>query len=67
MAREVWVRDGCYETFHAIGRIPAGSQVNFMPDERKFDTFNRECLLVKYIGPDQSNLIGWILIADLEQ
>jgi len=67
VAREVWVRDGCYETFHAIGRIPTGSQVRFMPDERTFDTFNRECLLVKYIAPDQSSLIGWILIADLEQ
>jgi hypothetical protein len=65
VGRQVWVRNGCYETFRAIGQIPAGSQVRFMPADRKFDTLNRECLMVEYTAEDGSTLIGWILIADL--
>jgi hypothetical protein len=38
--------------------------VRFLPDERRFDDFNRECVLVEYVGPDKS-VIGWILFADL--
>lgn len=67
VAREVWVRNGCYETFPAIGRVPSGSSVRFMPGDRRFDNLNRECLLVEYDTPDGQSLIGWILIADLGQ
>jgi tetratricopeptide (TPR) repeat protein len=63
-ARTVWARAGCYEGFNALLRIPEGSEVRFLPSERQFDNFNRECLLVQYQGP-QSSVIGWILIADL--
>ena len=63
-ARQVWARTGCYEAFNAVGKIPEESEVRFLPSERRFDNFNRECLLVEYQGPDRS-VIGWILIADL--
>jgi hypothetical protein len=62
--RDIWARSGCYEGFSAIGRIPAGGSLNFLPTERRFDQFNRECLLVEYLGEGRS-IIGWVLIADV--
>ena len=62
--RDVWARNGCYEGFSAIGRIPTGGLLNFLPAERRFDAFNRECVLVEYQGEDK-NIIGWILFADI--
>jgi hypothetical protein len=62
--RDIWARNGCYEGFSAIGRIPAGGILSFLPTERRFDPFNRECLLVEYAGEGRS-IIGWVLIADL--
>lgn len=62
--RDIWARNGCYETFTAIGTIPEKSPVRFLPSERRFDDFNRECVLVEYRGPDRS-IIGWVLISDL--
>jgi tetratricopeptide (TPR) repeat protein len=62
--RRVWARSGCYEAYNAVSHIPEGARVRFLPDERRFDDFNRECVLVEYVGPDKS-VIGWILFADL--
>ncbi len=62
--RDIWARNGCYETFTAIGTIPEKAPVRFLPSERRFDDFNRECVLVEYRGPDRS-IIGWVLISDL--
>lgn len=62
--RDVWARNGCYETFTAIGKIPEKGPVRFLPSERRFDDFNRECVLVEYNGPAGS-IIGWVLISDL--
>ncbi len=62
--RAVWARSGCYESFNAAGRIPAGGFVRFLPSERRFDDFNRECVLVEY-QRDQGAVIGWILILDI--
>lgn len=62
--RAVWARSGCYESFNAAGRIPAGGFVSFLPSERRFDDFNRECVLVEY-QRDQGAVIGWILILDV--
>lgn len=67
VSRDVYVRNGCYETFRAIGKIPAGSTVRFLPAERRYDNINRECLLVEFTAPDQTTLVGWILIADIGQ
>jgi tetratricopeptide (TPR) repeat protein len=46
VTRDVYVRNGCYETFKAIGRIPAGSTVRFLPADRRYDNINRECLQI---------------------
>jgi hypothetical protein len=62
--RQVWVRAGCYETFDAVARIPEGGIVRFLPAERSFDNFNRECVFVQYTGETRT-VIGWILLADL--
>ncbi len=62
--RDVWARSNCYEGYPAIGKIPAESQVDFLPAERRFDNFSRECVLVEY-EEFGSSIIGWILIADL--
>jgi hypothetical protein len=35
-----------------------------LPTERRFDQFNRECLLVEYLGEGRST-IGWVLIEDI--
>lgn len=64
VARVVWARSGCYQGFDAIQRIPAGATVRFLPSERRFDNFNRECVLVAYENGAAST-IGWILILDL--
>jgi tetratricopeptide (TPR) repeat protein len=63
-ARTIWLRNGCYETYEAIARVPEGAIVSFLPVERTFDNFNRECVFVKYVG-ETSTKIGWILLADL--
>jgi hypothetical protein len=62
--REVWARSGCYEGFNAISRIPEAGVLRFLPSERRFDQFNRECILVEYVGPDKS-VIGWVLFMDV--
>ena len=49
--RDVFARNGCYEKFTAVGKIPAGASVRFLPTERRFDEFNRECVLVEYLTP----------------
>jgi hypothetical protein len=63
-ARMVWARNGCYENFDAIARIPEGAIVRFLPTERRWDPFNRECVFVEYVG-EQRTILGWILLADL--
>ena len=65
VGREVWVRNGCYESFTALGKLPKDGVVRFLPTDRRFDNFARECVLVEYQGPDFST-IGWILIGDLK-
>jgi hypothetical protein len=67
IGRDVWVRDGCYETYAARGRLYANSILIFLPADRRFDNLGRECVLVEYDAPDNSTLIGWVLIADLKQ
>jgi hypothetical protein len=66
VARDVYVRSGCYETYRAIGLVPAGSTVRFLPSERRFDNLGRECLLVDFTAPDNTSVIGWMLIVDLQ-
>jgi len=62
--RDIWARNGCYEGFTAIGRIPAGASLRFLPSERRFDDFNRECVLVEY-QRDGASVIGWVLMLDI--
>lgn len=62
--RDIWARNGCYETFTATGRIPAGGQIFFLSSERRFDSFNRECALVEY-RRDAISIIGWVLLMDI--
>jgi tetratricopeptide (TPR) repeat protein len=63
--REVFSRNGCYEKFTAIGRLPAGAYVRFLPAERRFDEFNRECVLVEYLTSNGAAITGWILTLDV--
>ena len=63
--REVYARNGCYEKFTAIGQIPAGSTVRFLPAERRFDEFNHECVLVEYLTADGAAITGWIFTMDV--
>lgn len=62
--RDIFARSDCYEGFSAAGRIPASASVRFLPAERRFDDFNRECTLVEYTR-DGGVVIGWVLLADL--
>jgi len=64
VARNIFARNGCYEAFTAIGRIPAGATVRFLPSDRRFDNLGRECLLVEYEG-EAGSVIGWMLLIDL--
>jgi tetratricopeptide (TPR) repeat protein len=63
--RDVYARNGCYEKFTAIGKIPAGSNVRFLPAERRFDEFSRECVLVEYLTPTGAGIAGWLLTIDV--
>jgi tetratricopeptide (TPR) repeat protein len=63
-ARIVNLRNGCYETFELITKIPEGAIVRFMPIERTWDNFNRECVFISYVG-ESGTKIGWMLLADL--
>jgi hypothetical protein len=63
--REVFARNGCYEKFTAIGKIPSGGTVRFLPTERRFDEFNRECVLVEYLTESGGALTGWVLTLDV--
>ena len=63
--RDIWARNGCYESFTAVGRIPSGATVRFLPEGRRFDDFNRECVLVE--GERQGgSVIGWVLLMDVD-
>jgi tetratricopeptide (TPR) repeat protein len=63
--RNVYARNGCYEKFTAIGEIPSGASVRFLPAERRFDEFNRECVLVEYLTDSGGAITGWVLTLDL--
>jgi len=62
--RDVWARNGCYENFTAIGRIPSSATLRLLPSERRFDDLSRECVLVEY-QRDGGAVIGWVLTADV--
>jgi hypothetical protein len=47
-----------------VGRIPASGTLNFLQAERRFDQFNRECVLVEYQS-ESKNIIGWVLLVDI--
>jgi tetratricopeptide (TPR) repeat protein len=62
--RDIWARNGCYEGFNAVGKIPSGGALRFLPSERRFDNFSRECVLVEY-QTNAGAVIGWVLFADV--
>jgi hypothetical protein len=39
--------------------------LRFLPSERRFDDFSRECVLVEYQKEDGGATIGWVLTMDL--
>ena len=63
--RDVYARNGCYEKFTAVGKIPSGGRVRFLPVERRFDEFGRECVLVEYLTADGGGIAGWVLTLDV--
>lgn len=62
--RDIWARQGCYEGFSAVGKIPTGGTLRFLPADRRFDNFNRECVLVEH-EREIGAVIGWVLFADI--
>ncbi len=64
-ARDVFVRNGCYEGTTAVGKIFTGAQLGFLPAGRRFDEFNRECVLVESQTSAGVGLVGWVLLMDL--
>ncbi len=62
--RDIWARNGCYEGFNAVGKIPSGGALSFLPSPRRFDNFSRECVLVEY-QTNSGAVIGWVLFADV--
>lgn len=66
VARTIWARNGCYETYRLLAQIPAESMVKFLPAERRFDTLGRECVLIEYAARENAPQLGWILIIDLK-
>lgn len=65
VTRNLFARNGCYETFPATGRIPEGAVVTLITQrERTFDNLNRECVLIEYRS-EERNVIGYVLLADM--
>lgn len=65
ITRNLFARNGCYESFRATGRIPEGAVVTIIPQsDRSFDEFNRECVLIEYRA-EETNVIGYVLLIDL--
>jgi hypothetical protein len=63
--RDIWVRTGCYGSFSSPGRIREGMTVELVSmQERRFDEFNRECVLIEYSSGDYA-IIGYVLIEDI--
>ncbi|HQN69814.1 MAG TPA: hypothetical protein PLW19_08210, partial [Anaerolineaceae bacterium] len=64
--RELYVRSDCYESFRSVARVPVGTRLTLLPmTERRFDSFNRECVLVDFKSGDYA-FIGYVLLQDLE-
>ncbi len=63
--RAVYARNGCYEKFTAVGKIFGGERVRFLPAERRFDEFARECVLVEYQTDNGGAIVGWVLTLDV--
>jgi len=48
-----------------VGRVSPGTKLTLLPmSDRKFDNFNRECVLVSVSSGDYA-VIGFVLIEDL--
>ncbi|MFZ3070197.1 MAG: hypothetical protein WA110_03630, partial [Anaerolineaceae bacterium] len=63
--RNVYARSDCYEGYISTGQIPTGTTVTLLPmTERRFDSFNRECLLIEFRGNGFS-IIGYVLLVDV--
>lgn len=63
--RNLWARNGCYESEEATGRLYEGSEVTLIAiSERVFDDLDRECVLVEYRG-ENDTVIGYVLLEDL--
>lgn len=62
--RDMWARNGCYDDFTAVGKVLSGSTLRMLPSERRFDNFNRECVLIEY-QREGGAVIGWVLTIDL--
>ena len=63
--RDVYARSDCYAGYKSNGFIPQGTTLTLLPMvERRFDEFNRECVLVEFRGSDFS-IIGYVLMADV--
>jgi hypothetical protein len=63
--RDVYARSDCYAGYKSTGLIPQGTTLTLLPmAERRFDEFNRECVLVELRGSD-SAIIGYVLMADV--
>ena len=63
--RDVYARSDCYAGYKSTGLIPQGTTLTLLPmAERRFDEFNRECVLVEFRGSDFA-IIGYILMADV--
>ena len=63
--RDVYARSDCYAGYKATGLIPQGTTLTLLPmAERRFDEFNRECVLVEFRGSDFA-IIGYVLMADV--
>jgi tetratricopeptide (TPR) repeat protein len=63
--RDLYARSDCYAGYKATGLIPQGTTLTLLPmAERRFDEFNRECVLVEFRGSDFA-IIGYVLMADV--
>lgn len=63
--RTLFAREGCYESYRAVGRVPEGAVVSLIAiPNRVFDNLNRECVLIEYRTEDRA-IIGYVPLVDM--
>lgn len=64
--RNIWTRNGCYDTYKATGWVLAGTQFVVVKEEERTDDNGNPCLLIETTDSEGKGVTGWAKKSDLE-